>query len=78
MKLSEAQVSDAGMYNCLVPEIGAETGMELVVGKLTSIPFALKKKKKNRHGILTNNRSLTWMKRWIFYWEVNHLQEHLS
>lgn len=47
LKLSKAQVSDAGMYNCLVPEIGAETGMELIVGKLISIPFALKKKKKN-------------------------------
>lgn len=50
LKLSKVQVSDAGMYNCLVPEIGAETGMELVVGKLISIPFALKKKKKNIKG----------------------------
>uniref|UniRef100_A0A3B4F339 Ig-like domain-containing protein n=1 Tax=Pundamilia nyererei TaxID=303518 RepID=A0A3B4F339_9CICH len=31
LKLSKVQVSDAGMYKCLVPEIGAETGMELVV-----------------------------------------------
>lgn len=79
LKLSKVQVSDAGMYNCLVPEIGAETGMELIVGKLISIPFALKKKRKTlRDGILTNNRRLPWMTRWIFYWEVNHLQEHIS
>lgn len=65
LKLSKVQVSDAGMYNCLVPEIGAETGMELIVGKLISIPFALKKKRKTlRDGILTNNRRLPWMTRW--------------
>ncbi|XP_019209420.1 butyrophilin subfamily 3 member A2 [Oreochromis niloticus] len=37
LKLSKVQVSDAGMYNCLVPEIGAETGMELVVGSVSSV-----------------------------------------
>ncbi|XP_042072395.1 butyrophilin subfamily 3 member A2 isoform X2 [Haplochromis burtoni] len=43
LKLSKAQVSDAGMYNCLVPEIGAETGMELVVGSVSSVVMEISK-----------------------------------
>uniref|UniRef100_A0A3P9DRA2 Ig-like domain-containing protein n=1 Tax=Maylandia zebra TaxID=106582 RepID=A0A3P9DRA2_9CICH len=31
LKLSKVQVSDAGTYSCLVPEIGAKSGMELVI-----------------------------------------------
>ncbi|XP_039463861.1 butyrophilin subfamily 3 member A2-like [Oreochromis aureus] len=43
LKLSKVQVSDAGMYNCLVPEIGAETGMELVVGSVSSVVMEISK-----------------------------------
>lgn len=45
LKLSKVQVSDAGMYNCLVPEIGAETGMELVVGSVSSVVMEIFKVK---------------------------------
>ncbi|XP_026019188.1 butyrophilin subfamily 3 member A2-like [Astatotilapia calliptera] len=45
LKLSKVQVSDAGMYNCLVPEIGAETGMELVVGSVSSVVMEISKVK---------------------------------
>ncbi|CAI5661034.1 unnamed protein product [Oreochromis niloticus] len=45
LKLSKVQVSDAGTYNCLVPEIGAETGMELVVGSVSSVVMEISKVK---------------------------------
>ncbi|CAI5660994.1 unnamed protein product [Oreochromis niloticus] len=45
LKLSKVQVSDAGIYNCLVPEIGAETGMELIVGSVSSVVMEISKVK---------------------------------
>uniref|UniRef100_A0A3P9DSS3 Ig-like domain-containing protein n=1 Tax=Maylandia zebra TaxID=106582 RepID=A0A3P9DSS3_9CICH len=42
LKLSKVQVSDAGTYSCLVPEIGAKSGMELVIGNQNEIFFKCK------------------------------------
>uniref|UniRef100_A0A3P9CNT5 Ig-like domain-containing protein n=1 Tax=Maylandia zebra TaxID=106582 RepID=A0A3P9CNT5_9CICH len=39
LKLSKVQVSDAGTYSCLVPEIGAKSGMELVIVTFSQIFF---------------------------------------
>ncbi|XP_071315668.1 butyrophilin subfamily 3 member A2-like [Trachinotus anak] len=36
LKLSTVKLSDAGMYNCLVPKSGSESVVELVVGSVSS------------------------------------------
>ncbi|KAL4007938.1 hypothetical protein ACER0C_001790 [Sarotherodon galilaeus] len=43
LKLSKVQVSDAGTYSCLVPEIGAEAGMELIIGSVSSVVMEISK-----------------------------------
>ncbi|KAL4007942.1 hypothetical protein ACER0C_001794 [Sarotherodon galilaeus] len=45
LKLSKVQVSDAGTYSCLVPEIGAKSGMELVIGSISSVVMEISKVK---------------------------------
>lgn len=39
LKLSKVKLSDAGTYRCFVPKSGKESGVELIVGKLTLIHY---------------------------------------